>query len=77
MVKMDNIKRTENIISLDCYAEGDRQQHFYLEIDATSFEILVNSYNEMNPYVFHAQQKIREYVLAEDNLPAEALSMWC
>lgn len=75
MVKLENINRVDNVISVDCYAEG--KEYFYLEIDATSFEIIVNSINEMDAYVFHAIQKIKELILSGRKLPSHTMSMWC
>lgn len=39
MVRMENIKSKENTISMDCYMEGHRDQHFYLELDNQTFDI--------------------------------------
>lgn len=50
---------------------------FILEINAENFEILENSANEMNSYVFHAIHTIKKYVDAREQLPNSALSMWC
>ena len=77
MVRMKNIKRSDNIISVDCYAEGKEDGYFYLEIDVTTGDIITNSLNEMNSYVFHAWQRIRELVSEGKELPDGMISMWC
>lgn len=76
MVKMKNIKRIDTIISADCYAEGKEEGHFCLELDGITCEIITNSLNEMNSYVFHARQKISEYVQEGKELPDRMMSMW-
>ena len=30
MAKIENIKREDNVISADCYAEGKEQKHMYI-----------------------------------------------
>ena len=77
MVTMENIRKTGNIISLDCYAEGQKEGHFYLEIDASTFEIITNSHNEMDAYVFHALQRVKACILEGNELPEHMMSMWC
>ena len=62
---------------MDCYAEGKEEGHFYLELDATSFEIITNTLNEMDSYVFHALCRIRDCVLEGKELPEQMMSMWC
>lgn len=74
MVKLENIRKDGNVICVDCYAE--ERDYFYLEINAENFEILVNSANEMNSYVFHAIHTIKKYVDAGEKLPSSALSVW-
>lgn len=76
MVKMKNIKRIDNIISMDCYAEGKEEGYFYLELDGITCEIITNSLNEINAYVFHAWQKVSEYVQEGKELPERVMSMW-
>ena len=76
MVTMKNIRRIDNVISMDCYAEGKEEGHFYLELDETTCEIITNSLSEMNAYVFQAWQKIREYVQEGKELPDRTISMW-
>lgn len=77
MVKMKNIRRIENVISMDCYAEGLEEGHFYLEIDANTFDIITNTLGEMDSYVFHAVQRIKTLMNERNELPESALSMWC
>ena len=77
MVTMRNIRKVGNVISMDCYAEGKEEGHFYLEIDAITFEIITNTFCVMNAYVFHSLQKVKKYVIAGEALPKCAISMWC
>ena len=77
MVKMKNIKRIGDVISMDCYAEGKEEGHFYIEIDAVTFEIVTNTWNEMNAYVFHAFWNVKECVVEGKELPEQMMSMWC
>lgn len=76
MVTMENIRKTDNIISMDCYEEGKKEGHFYLEIDATTFEIIVNSRNKMDSYVSHARYRVKNCILAGEELPERMMSMW-
>ena len=77
MVFIKNIRRIDYKVAADCYIEGKETEHFYLEIDALTMEIITNTSGEMNAYVFHAMQKLKELVLSGNNLPATAMSMWC
>lgn len=76
MVKMENIRKHENIISVDCYAEGQKTEYFYLEIDVNTFEIITNSHNKMDAYVFHALQRIKDCILTGEELSESMISMW-
>ena len=76
MVVLKNISRINNNVVADCYIEGREKEHFYLEIDALTMEIVTNTLGEMNAYVFHARQRIKELVLSGKSLPSTAMSMW-
>lgn len=54
MVLIKNIKKIGNIVTADCYIEGRENNHFYLEIDTMTMEIVKNTLDEMDTYVFHA-----------------------
>lgn len=76
MVRMENIKNNDKTISMDCYVEGHMDQHFYLELDNQTFDIVTNTLNEINSYVAHARRCIRRYVLEGKKLPNRATAMW-
>lgn len=76
MVKMTNIVLKDNEISMDCYKEGDVGKHFFLVVDATTFDILENSLGEPSIYARQAALKIEE-LSANGELPADAVSVWC
>ena len=77
MIFIKNIREIDYIVAADCYIEGIETEHFYLEIDVLTMEIVANTLGEMNAYVFHAMQKLKELVLSGNNLPTTAMSMWC
>ncbi len=76
MVRIENIQSNANIISMDCYMEGQEEQHFYLELDDTAWEIITNTLNEVNSYVAHAKHCIKQYRTAGKALPNRTISMW-
>lgn len=76
MVRMENIKSKENTISMDCYMEGHRDQHFYLELDNQTFDIITNTLDEINSYVAHARRCIKRYVAEGKQLPERTTAMW-
>lgn len=67
MVRIENIQSNANIISMDCYMEGQEEQHFY---------IITNTLNEVNSYVAHAKHCIKQYRTAGKALPNRTISMW-
>lgn len=76
MVKMTNITLKDNEISMDCYKEGDVGKHFFLVVDATTFDILENSLGEPSIYARQAALKIAE-LCTNGELPHNAVSVWC
>lgn len=76
MVTMKNITVTESGISMDCYKEGDRNKHFYMLLDSTTFDILECSLEEPSIYARQAAIKIAE-LSTKGKLPDNATSVWC
>ena len=76
MVKMTNITLKDNGISMDCYKEGDVGKHFFLVVDATTFDIIENSLGEPSIYARQAALKIAE-LSTNGELPSNAMSVWC
>ena len=50
MVVMENIRRENDKITMDCYAEDNKENHFPLVIDATIFEIVNEVPKEFSSY---------------------------
>ena len=58
------------------YLEGDVGKHFFLVVDATTFDILENSLGEPSIYARQAALKIAE-LSTNGELSHNAVSVWC
>lgn len=76
MVKMKNITLIDGKISMDCYKEGDSENHFHLIVDANTFEVISTTLSRPSIYSRQAVQKIMA-LFKEGTLPEEAISVWC
>ena len=74
MVKMENIERNGNIISMDCYEEGDKARAHHVEFDADTLEITNQAVSNM--YVRQSIAKIWKLLRNEAELPRCASSYW-
>lgn len=77
MVKIRNIIDNGEIISMECYVNGDLNQGFHLELDRNTFEIIKNTHNEIDIFVRRAQWKIEEYFEKGEPLPKAINVVWC
>ena len=74
MVRMENIERNGNKISLDCYEEGDSARVHHVEFDADTLEITNQAVNNM--YVKQSIAKIWKFLHEKAELPRSASSYW-
>ena len=75
MVKIENINQDGNIITIDCYEEGDKSRGHHVVFDIDTWEIL----NGIKNNIYIRQSIARIGTLFEENseLPKEACSYWC
>lgn len=76
MVQIKNIKRNGDIVTMDCYAEGNKDEGFYLEMDCNTFKVVSETDADMSVYVSHARQCVRKFLLNGNALPNHITSMW-
>ena len=76
MVKMENILLVGNLLSMDCYKEGNLNDGFHIVIDVNTFEVISTTLNRPSIYSRQAVAKIRQ-LFQEGKLPTEATSVWC
>ena len=75
MVKMENITRNGNLITLDCFEEGDRTRGHHVIFDANTLEI--KNQADSNIYVRQSIWRIRTILKENADLPSQASSYWC
>lgn len=76
MVRIENIKRNGDVVTMDCYAEGKKDKYFYLEMNCNTFQIISNTVPDMSVYESHARQCIRKLLMHGNALPNHTTSMW-
>jgi hypothetical protein len=74
MVKIENIIQDGNIITIDCYEEGDKSRGHHVVFDIDTWQIL----NGITNNIYIRQSIARIGTLFEENkqLPKEACSYW-
>ena len=77
MVTMKNIRIVEHQILMDCYKEGKEEGYFSLVVDSRTYEIVSCSLDRPSIYARQAAAKIAELCKGNEELPAEAKSVWC
>lgn len=77
MVTMKNIENNGDIITMNCYVEGDQNNSFSLAIDAHTFDIIKSSAAGNEFYARQARNRI--WLIWEENqkLPEETCAVWC
>ena len=75
MVKMDNIERNGNVISMDCYEEGDLNRRHHVIFDVSTLEIKNQAVN--NVYTRQGIWRIHNIMKESPELPKRASSYWC
>lgn len=75
MVKMENITRDGDLITLDCFEEGDRSRRHHVIFDANTLEIKNRA--ESNIYVRQSIWRIKTILKESSELPHQASSYWC
>lgn len=75
MVKMENIVKNGNSVSMDCFEEGDRSRAHHVEFDAETLE--VTNGVKVNIYIRQSIAKIWKFLREGAELPTEAISYWC
>ena len=74
MVKIENISQKGNVVTIDCYEEGDRNRWHHVEYNIDTWEILNNAQN--NTYISHSMAKIDDLLRETGSLPEKACSYW-
>lgn len=76
MVKIRNINLNDGQISMDCYKEGNFNEHFHLIVNADNFEVISTTLSR--PSIYSRQAVAKVMSLAQQGpLPKEAVSVWC
>lgn len=74
MVKIINIHKSGQIVSMNCLKEGNPDESFYMEMDSNTFEIVSDTPDNM--YSSQARSKIRYYLQNMIPFPDEIVSVW-
>lgn len=74
MVKIENIVRDGNIVTMDCYEEGDKNRGHHVIFNIDTFEILNGVICDI--YVRQSIWRLRKIFDSEKELPNEAVSVW-
>ena len=74
-MKMENITRDGDLITLDCFEEGDRNRRHHVVFDANTLEI--KNMAENNIYTRQSMWRIRTILKENTTLPSQASSYWC
>ncbi len=78
MVKIENIKNIirngNNIISMDCYEEGDIERVHHVVFDVSTLEVISGLQN--NIYVRQGIAKIWNYARKGLEIPEKTVSYW-
>ncbi len=75
MVKITNIEKIGNKISMDCFEEGFQDRAHHVEFDAETLEV-TNDVN-VNIYIRQSIAKLWKLLREGNELPSEAISYWC
>ncbi|MBQ9210901.1 MAG: hypothetical protein IJ153_04305 [Clostridia bacterium] len=75
MVKMENINREGDVISMDCYEEGDLNRAHHVIFDIATLEIKNQAVN--NVYTRQGIWRIHSILKEGNQLPRYASSYWC
>ena len=75
MVKIDNINQSGNVITIDCYEEGDESRSHHVVFDIDTWKILNGV--QSNIYVRQSIARIGTLFEEDSVLPREAYSYWC
>lgn len=75
MVKIENMVKEGNVLTLDCFEEGDRERAHHVVFDVDSFKIMNDAVN--NIYVRQSIAKAWKFISEGAALPREAYSYWC
>ena len=75
MVKMENIEKTGNEVSMDCYEEGDVNRSHHVIFDVSTLEITNQAIN--NIYTRQGIWRIHNLLKESKDLPKRASSYWC
>ena len=75
MVRMENIERNGNTITMDCYEEGDLERGHHVAYDISTLEITNHAIN--NIYTRQGIWRIHNILKEGNELPARASSYWC
>ncbi len=74
MVKIENIIRNGNNISMDCYEEGNIERVHHVVFDVNTLEVMNGLQN--NIYVRQGIAKIWNYVRKGLEIPEKTVSYW-
>ena len=75
MVKMDNIVRDGDVVSMDCYEEGDVNRSHHVIFDIATLEIKNMAVN--NIYTRQSIWRIHNLLKESSELPRRESSYWC
>lgn len=75
MVIMDSIERNGNVVSMDCYEEGDVNCGHHVVFDVETLRIMNQAVN--NIYTRQAIWRIHDLLKENGELPRKASSYWC
>ena len=75
MVNIENIAQSGNLVTMDCFEEGDRSRVCHVVFDVGTLEV-VNGV-DVNIYIRQSIAKIHKLIQSGTNLPEKTISYWC
>lgn len=75
-LRIINIEKNDEKISMDCYCEKHKADYFRLVLDAKTYQTLYNSLNRRNIYYRKAKEYIKEMCLSGKILPTKIDIKW-
>lgn len=76
MIKLENISKKNDLISMKVLPSGKQEESFSLVLDANTLEEVANSSGESSSYSGHARIKIYYLLQESSELPTETYMHW-
>ena len=76
LIYVKNIKLAGNIVSMDCYINGDESRHFFLKFNVETWEVIENTCAEEFTYAGRAIANITRTLREDMELPEATWVAW-